>query len=52
MGEVESMMKRSVKAALNHSVDDYAVRERKSWVISHSGQCVLNGSQVVWTHEV
>lgn len=25
---------------------------RTKWVLSHPGQCILNGSQIVWTAEV
>ncbi|KAL4440889.1 hypothetical protein ABPG74_009302 [Tetrahymena malaccensis] len=52
MGDVENMMKRSVRRALNNSVEDYNKKPRPKWCISHPGQCVLNGSQVLWTYEV
>jgi len=52
MNDVEDQMKASVRAALFNSVEDYKVTERTQWVMKHPGQCVLNGSQIVWTHEV
>lgn len=52
MNEVEEQMRLSVRAALMLSISDYAKRKRTEWVISHPGQCVLNGSQTVWTQEV
>ena len=52
MGEVEDMMKQSVRAALFNSIKEYPNVARSTWVISHAGQCVLNGSQVMWTTEV
>ena len=44
MGEVEDMMKLSVRAALLKSINDYSIRPRHEWVLKHPGQCVLNGS--------
>lgn len=44
MGDVEKMMAMSVRAVLEHSVIDYKERTRNEWIISHPGQCVLNGS--------
>lgn len=44
MGEVENMMKSSVRYELNHSFLKYPSVQRTTWVISHPGQCVLNGS--------
>jgi dynein heavy chain, axonemal len=44
MSEVENMMRKSVKKALNESVADYVNKPRPMWCISHPGQCVLNGS--------
>jgi len=52
MGELEEMMKSSVRKVLLDSVYDYTQTQRTTWVISHPGQCVLNGSQVHWTSEV
>lgn len=45
-------MRLSVRAALMLSISDYVKRKRTEWVIAHPGQCVLNGSQTVWTQEV
>jgi len=44
MGDVEKMMTMSVRHVLYHSVIDYKERSRNDWIISHPGQCVLNGS--------
>lgn len=44
MGEVENMMKSSVRNELLKSIKNYPKIQRKLWVISHPGQCVLNGS--------
>jgi len=52
MGDVEEMMKISVRHVLQKSIEDYPKRPRSEWVVSHPGQCVLNGSQVHWTAEV
>ena len=52
MGDVEKMMTTSVRHVLDFSVVDYKERPRNDWIISHPGQCVLNGSQVHWTAEV
>ena len=52
MGEVERMMIRSVRHALESSVIDYLKKVRTDWILCHPGQCVLNGSQVHWTAEV
>ena len=49
MNEIERMMVASVRHALINSVEDYKVTKRTEWVKKHPGQCVLNGSQVVWT---
>lgn len=37
MGELELMMKKSVRAALMRSVENYKEIPRKEWVISHPG---------------
>ena len=52
MTEVEEQMKNSVRTVLLQSIKDYAVQPREDWVLTHPGQCVLNGSQVHWTKEV
>ena len=52
MGEVENMMKKSVRQALLRSVENYREVPRPKWVLLHPGQCVLNGSQIQWTLEV
>ncbi|KAL4429885.1 hypothetical protein ABPG74_022908 [Tetrahymena malaccensis] len=52
MGEVENMMKASVRFELFNSYQKYPDTPRTRWVVSHPGQCVLNGSQMQWTLEV
>ena len=37
MGDVEEMMKMSVRAALLKSIKDYKNTERKKWVLNHPG---------------
>ena len=52
MTELEEQMKSSVRSVLLKSIADYTEVPREEWVMSHPGQCVLNGSQVRWTTEV
>jgi dynein heavy chain len=52
MGELEDMMRVSIREALLTAVKDYAKQKRSEWAITHPGQTVLNGSQVHWTTEV
>jgi len=52
MGEVEQMMFDSIRAVLKYSIENYKEVKRTDWMLSHPGQCVLNGSQVHWTSEV
>ena len=46
------MMIASVRHVLLKSVQLYKDTPRTTWVISHPGQCVLNGSQIMWTSDV
>jgi len=39
----------TIRHVLKFSIDDYVTRDRNDWILSHAGQCVLNGSQVHWT---
>jgi dynein heavy chain len=52
MGLLEEEMMQSVRAALLRSVEQYPYTLRQSWVLEHPGQCVLNGSQIIWTKDV
>ncbi|EGR27865.1 hypothetical protein IMG5_187090 [Ichthyophthirius multifiliis] len=52
MNELENMMCRSVRLCLFNSVQDYPTKKRTEWTLCHPGQCILNGSQLVWTQEV
>jgi len=52
LGEVEKMMKESVRHVLEVSIDEYKSIPREDWVIKYPGQVVLNASQVFWTSEV
>lgn len=45
-------MKLSVRQAMLNSLEDYPKRKRAEWSISHPGQVILNGSQIVWTGDV
>ena len=45
-------MRMSVRDAMLKAVEDYMKRTRSSWAISHPGQVILNGSQIVWTGDV
>jgi len=37
MGDVENMMKRSVRKALNNAIEDYTKIKRPLWCVSHPG---------------
>jgi dynein heavy chain len=52
MGELENMMRLSVRQAMINAVEDYPKQKRSVWAVSHCGQVILNGSQVVWTSDV
>lgn len=51
MREVEESMVSSVKDRLRNSIEDYINTDRNEWILKHPGQCVLNGSQILWTRE-
>ena len=44
MGDVERMMKTTVRENLLKSIREYPQQKRVEWILSHPGQCVLNGS--------
>lgn len=46
------MMFDSIRLCLKNAVEQYHEGKRTDWMLKHSGQCVLNGSQVWWTTEV
>ena len=46
------MMFDSIRLCLKNAVEQYQDGKRTDWMLKHSGQCVLNGSQVWWTTEV
>jgi dynein heavy chain len=52
MTDVESQMVASMKRELKQAVQVFNPEKKTEWVLEHPGQCVLNGSQVVWTHDV
>jgi dynein heavy chain len=62
MTEVEFSMIECVRKSFENAVVDYPMAkyddtanvkmDRVKWVVSHPGQCVLNGSQCHWTAEV
>ena len=51
-GELEEMMRLSVREAFLNAVKDYPSRKRTEWAVSHPGQVILNGSQIIWTADV
>ncbi|CBZ56170.1 Dynein heavy chain 1, axonemal, related [Neospora caninum Liverpool] len=52
MGELETLMRKSVRRVLQHATTEYSHAARVQWVQEHPGQAVLNGSQIHWTEEV
>jgi dynein heavy chain len=52
MGELENMMRMSVRQAMLNSLEDFPKKKRPEWSISHPGQVILNGSQIIWTGDV
>jgi dynein heavy chain, axonemal len=46
------MMRMSVRQAMINAVEDYPNQHRAKWAVSHCGQVILNGSQIVWTSDV
>lgn len=52
MGELENMMRQSVRQSMLNAVEDYSKQKRSQWAVSHCGQVILNGSQIVWTNDV
>ena len=52
LGEVESMMKQSVRKQVHDATLDYLETDRPKWVLKWPGQIVLAGSQIYWTKEV
>lgn len=52
MLEVESMMKISVRDAMERAITDYTRIDRTVWIQKWPGMCVLNGSQMHWTREM
>ena len=52
MGDVEEMMKTSVRHVLLKSIEDYLTKPRTEWIKLHPVQWVLNVLQVHWTKEV
>ncbi|TYZ63897.1 hypothetical protein PybrP1_001177 [[Pythium] brassicae (nom. inval.)] len=52
MMEVETMMKISVRDAMERAIVDYAKIDRTIWIQKWPGMCVLNGSQMHWTREM
>ena len=42
----------SVRQAMINAIEDFPKQKRSSWSVSHCGQVILNGSQVIWTSDV
>eukprot|EP01028_Stygiella_incarcerata_P009150 TRINITY_DN426_c0_g1_i1.p1 TRINITY_DN426_c0_g1~~TRINITY_DN426_c0_g1_i1.p1 ORF type:complete len:4140 (-),score=1088.60 TRINITY_DN426_c0_g1_i1:191-12610(-) len=52
LGEVEKMMRTSIRAQIEQSIHNYTKCPRNEWVLKWPGQVVLVGSQVYWCREV
>ena len=52
MGEIETMMRRSVRAVTEEGLNDYATMKRGDFVLSHCAMVVLSATQKAWTSEV
>ena len=52
MGEIETMMRRSVRAVTEEGLSDYAKMKRGDFVLSHCAMSVLSATQKYWTAEV
>lgn len=52
MQELEDEMKNTVQRELAEAVKKYLTTARTDWVKEHPGQCILTGSQLMWTLEV
>ena len=52
MGEIETMMRRSVRAVTEEGLNDYATMKRGDFVLSHCAMVVLSATQKYWTSEV
>ena len=50
--QVERMMQRSVRLAMENSIKAYYQSARADWVTEHAAMCVINGSQYFWTLEL
>lgn len=46
------MMRMSVRQAMMNAVEDFPKQKRSNWSVSHCGQVILNGSQIIWTSDV
>lgn len=42
----------SVRQAMINAVEDNPKQKRANWSVSHCGQVILNGSQIIWTSDV
>ena len=52
MGELENMMRLSVRQAMLNAIENFPNQKRAVWAVSNPGQVILNGSQVIWTADV
>lgn len=50
--QVERMMQRSVRLAMENAIKAYYQSARADWVKEHAAMCVINGSQYFWTLEL
>ncbi|XP_070190635.1 dynein axonemal heavy chain 1-like isoform X2 [Littorina saxatilis] len=52
MGEIERVMKESLRLIIKDSLADYTKTPRKDWVLNWPGQVVIAGCQTYWSSEV
>ncbi|PVD29059.1 hypothetical protein C0Q70_11656 [Pomacea canaliculata] len=52
MGEIERIMKESLRLIIKDSLEDYKTKPRTEWVLSWPGQVVIAGCQTYWSSEV
>ena len=50
--QVETLMQRSVRLAMEEALKSYHDTARKQWVMDHPAMCVVTGSQYFWTQEL
>ena len=46
---VQSEMKATLAKLIKHGVADYETKDRTQWIMTHPGQIVATGAQIMWT---